>query len=119
MTVWVLFQRLDCVTSRWKIEGWTDADSRKRIRVIAWALDSPEGWPSDTDPVHRLDVGFEVREGPAPNLSRALRALGISTTPAVLVVDRVGRLRRVLPGSALRSADDLRRIVKEVEALDV
>ena len=119
VTVWILFQRLDCVASRWKIEGWADVASRKGIRVIAWALDSSDGWPPDMDPVRRLDVGFELREGPSPDLSRTLRALGVSVTPAVLVVDRVGRLRRVVPGSVLRSAEDLERIMSEVEVLDV
>ncbi|MDX1566278.1 MAG: hypothetical protein R3223_00660 [Longimicrobiales bacterium] len=118
LTVWVLFQRLDCVTSRWKIEGWGEAAASDRIRVVAWALDSPEGWPPDMDPVERLDVPFEVRAGPAPILSRALRALGVAATPTALVVDRAGRLRWVVPGSALDTPEDLQNIVLRMEAFD-
>lgn len=118
LTVWILFQRLDCVSSRWKIEGWSDV-AANRMRVVGWALDSPEGWPAGTDPVDRLEVPFEVRRGPAPEVSRALRALGVSVTPAALVVDRTGRLRRVVPGSVLRSPDDIRTILDQLEVIDV
>lgn len=118
-TVWVLFQRLDCVSSRWKIEAWDELAADGRIRVIGMALDSPEGWPEEMDPVARLAVSFQVLPGPSPAVSRALRALGVSVTPAALVVDRAGRLRSVVPGDAIRSPEHIQEIVENVAAVDL
>jgi len=118
LTIWILFQRLDCVSSRWKIEGWNELARADRIRVVGLALDSPEGWPAEIDPVNRLQVSFEVLAGPSPAVSRALPSLGVSATPAVLAVDNAGRLRRVVPGDVIRSPEDLQEIVDHVEAVD-
>lgn len=118
LTAWVLFQRLDCVGSRWKIEAWNEVAAGDRIRVVGWALDSPEGWPSDGDPVNALKVDFELRAGPSPELSRALRALGVTATPAILVVDRSGRLRSVVPGDVIRSPGDLEKVLGHLESLE-
>jgi len=112
-TVWVLFQRLDCVEERWMIEGWSTA-AEEGVRVVGWALDSPEGWSPGQDPVDGLDVSFEVRRGPAPSIARALPALGIRRTPAILVADADGRLRRAIPGDVLREPSDLEAIIRDV-----
>lgn len=117
-TIWILFQRMDCVESRWKIEGWNEVARSGTIRVAGWALDSGEGWPARADPLDRLDVSFPVRSGPSRALARGLNALGVPTTPAVLVVDAGGRLRRVVPSDRLRSREDIQRIVASLEAVD-
>lgn len=117
-TVWVLFHRMDCVSLRWKIEEWDEAAVGRDVHVEGWALDSPEGWPGRLDPVGELDLSFPVREGPAPRLARGLRALGVRSTPAVLVVDGAGRLREVVPGDRLRSSDDVERVLGRAEVLD-
>lgn len=118
-TVWVLFQRMDCVEKRWVIEGWNRVAEEGELQVVGWALDSSNGWPPGRDPVDALELSFEVRSGPVPPLARALPALGIERTPAILVVDREGRLRRVVPGDVLNTPSDLEAIIQDVESLDL
>lgn len=115
-TVWVLFQRLDCVEKRWVIEGWNRVAEQGDVRVVGWALDSPEGWPPGRDPVDDLKLSFEVRVGPAPSLARALPGLGLQRTPAILVVDPEGRLRRVIPGDILHDPSDLEAMIRDVQS---
>lgn len=111
LLVTLLLQPEDCDTQITTLRIWNDVAKQGRASVRGIVLSNEPR--SAAAVATNIGAAFPIVSRPSPRPAAALRSLGYTSTPIVVISDASARVRFVAPFDHIRSPEHANRLLKE------